>query len=57
LNVCNAGPQLPVSQHLIGCVLLSSPSIAMSEGIAAVSPFLPAWHADLARSSADAEFD
>lgn len=57
LNVCNAGPQLPVSQHLIGCVLLSSPSIAMSEGIAAVSPFLPAWQADIARSSADGEFD
>jgi hypothetical protein len=37
--------------------LLSSPSIAMSEGIAAVSPFLPAWQADIARSSADGEFD
>jgi hypothetical protein len=37
----------------MSCVLLSSPSIAMSVGIASTSPRLAALQADIARSSSD----
>src|SRR3569832_1449524 len=51
LKVSSAGLQRLVSQQRMSCVLVSSPSIALSDGIAPVSRRFAASHADTARSS------